>query len=186
MQPIAKRCKALGISPAVMGYAKKTTEPQPRQPDERERRASMASSLLRSRRSSSSTVSWKSSSMITMRRPLRLPGKTGDNLLITVERRLDNVVYRMGFAMTRRRGPSAGQPRPLHRQRQEGQHSFLPGQGRRCDRGRREQPLRRVLQAPAGSGRARVPAAHVAGAREERSQGHRHSTSRPRGDRRSR
>ena len=29
-------------------------------------------------------------------------GKTGDNLLITVERRLDNVVYRMGFAMTRR------------------------------------------------------------------------------------
>mgnify|MGYP000016483734 FL=1 len=26
MQPIAKRCKALGISPAVMGYAKKTTE----------------------------------------------------------------------------------------------------------------------------------------------------------------
>ena len=28
------------------------------------------------------------------------PGKTGDNLLITVERRLDNVVYRMGFAMT--------------------------------------------------------------------------------------
>ncbi len=30
------------------------------------------------------------------------PGKTGDNLLITVERRLDNVVYRLGFAMTRR------------------------------------------------------------------------------------
>ena len=29
-------------------------------------------------------------------------GKTGDNLLIFVERRLDNVVYRMGFAMTRR------------------------------------------------------------------------------------
>ena len=30
------------------------------------------------------------------------PGKTGDNLLIYVERRLDNVAYRMGFAMTRR------------------------------------------------------------------------------------
>ena len=26
MQPVAKRCKALGISPAAMGYAKKTTE----------------------------------------------------------------------------------------------------------------------------------------------------------------
>ena len=30
----------------------------------------------------------------------RMPGKTGDNLLILVERRLDNVVYRLGFAMT--------------------------------------------------------------------------------------
>ena len=29
MQPIAKRCKALGISPAVMGYAKKTTNRNP-------------------------------------------------------------------------------------------------------------------------------------------------------------
>ena len=26
MQPIAKRCKALNLSPAAMGYAKKTTE----------------------------------------------------------------------------------------------------------------------------------------------------------------
>ena len=29
MQPLAKRCKALGISPAVMGYAKKTTNRTP-------------------------------------------------------------------------------------------------------------------------------------------------------------
>ena len=28
-QPIAKRCKALGISPAVMGYAKKNTTRNP-------------------------------------------------------------------------------------------------------------------------------------------------------------
>ena len=31
-----------------------------------------------------------------------MPGKTGENLLQLMERRLDNVVYRMGFAMTRR------------------------------------------------------------------------------------
>ena len=29
MQPIAKRCKALGISPAVMGYSKKETNRNP-------------------------------------------------------------------------------------------------------------------------------------------------------------
>ena len=55
MQPIAKRCKALGISPTVMGYSKKETK-----------------------------------------------RKTGENLLSLVERRLDNVVYRLGFATTRR------------------------------------------------------------------------------------
>ena len=32
----------------------------------------------------------------------RLKGKTGDNLLILLERRLDNVVYKLGFAVTRR------------------------------------------------------------------------------------
>ena len=32
----------------------------------------------------------------------RMPGQTGVNLLVLVERRLDNVVYRLGFAKTRR------------------------------------------------------------------------------------
>ncbi len=32
----------------------------------------------------------------------RLKGKTGDNLLILLERRLDNVVFKLGFAVTRR------------------------------------------------------------------------------------
>jgi small subunit ribosomal protein S4 len=32
----------------------------------------------------------------------RMKGKTGDNLLILLERRLDNVVYKLGFSVTRR------------------------------------------------------------------------------------
>jgi len=32
----------------------------------------------------------------------RMKGKTGDNLLILLERRLDSVVYKLGFAQTRR------------------------------------------------------------------------------------
>jgi len=31
----------------------------------------------------------------------RMPGNTGENLIVLIERRLDNVVYRMGFATTR-------------------------------------------------------------------------------------
>lgn len=32
----------------------------------------------------------------------RMKGKTGENLLVLLERRLDNVVYKLGFAVTRR------------------------------------------------------------------------------------
>ena len=38
----------------------------------------------------------------TFDKAARKPGITGENLLIMLESRLDNVVYRMGFAMTRR------------------------------------------------------------------------------------
>ena len=59
----------------------------------------------------------------------RRPGQTGENLLSILESRLDNVVYRLGFAMSRAEAPD-GQPRPLHRQRTQGQHSQLPGKAR--------------------------------------------------------
>ena len=41
-----------------------------------------------------------------MRGAATASGKTGDNLLILVERRLDNVVYRLGLAATRRQAVS--------------------------------------------------------------------------------
>lgn len=37
----------------------------------------------------------------TYQRALRLPGRTGDEMIGLLERRLDNVVYRLGFAPTR-------------------------------------------------------------------------------------
>jgi small subunit ribosomal protein S4 len=37
----------------------------------------------------------------TMHRALRMKGRTGDNLLMLLERRLDNVVFRLGFATSR-------------------------------------------------------------------------------------
>lgn len=38
---------------------------------------------------------------LTFERARRMPGETGDNLFSLLERRLDNVVYRMGIATTR-------------------------------------------------------------------------------------
>ena len=48
------------------------------------------------------TACWRSSSAATTSRPTGCQGKTGDNLLQILESRLDNVVYRAGFARTRR------------------------------------------------------------------------------------
>ena len=53
----------------------------------------------------------------------RAKGMTGEKLLQLLERRLDNVVYRLGFAADARRGAPAGAPRPLHGQRQAGRTS---------------------------------------------------------------
>lgn len=61
----------------------------------------------------------------------RAEGNTGEVLLSMLERRLDNVVYRLGYASTRREARQLVNHGPLYRQRQAGEHSLLPGKGRR-------------------------------------------------------
>ena len=67
MQPIAKRCHALGISPAVMGYAKKTTHRNPGS-QMRRKKGEYALQLQEKQKSSSFTAFWRSSSALIMRR----------------------------------------------------------------------------------------------------------------------
>ena len=101
MQPIAKRCKALGISPAVMGYSKKETK---RNPGGQMRKKKSEYGIQRNEKQKVKVIYGILEKQFRdyYERAAAAPGKTGDNLLINVERRLDNVVYRMGFAMTRR------------------------------------------------------------------------------------
>ena len=49
-------------------------------------------------------------------------GVTGEALLQSLETRLDNVVFRLGFASLARPGPPARHPRPLRRQRRADEH----------------------------------------------------------------
>ena len=101
MQPIAKRCKALGISPAVMGYAKKETNRNPGG-QMRKKKSEYGIQLNEKQKVKFIYGILEKQFRDYYERAAAAPGKTGDNLLITVERRLDNVVYRLGFAMTRR------------------------------------------------------------------------------------
>ena len=77
-------------------------------------RASTCSSCARSRRRAATTACSRSSSATTTRRRPRGTGVTGENLLRMLETRLDNVVYRLGFAGSRAAGAPARAPRPLH------------------------------------------------------------------------
>jgi SSU ribosomal protein S4P len=78
------------------------------------------------------------------REALRTPGLTGENLLILLERRLDNVVYRLGFADSRAQARQLVQHGAFHRQWPAGHHPVLPGSGpvtrSRCGEGSRRRP----------------------------------------------
>ena len=101
MQPIAKRCKALGISPTVMGYSKKETKRNPGG-QMRKKKSEYALQLTEKQKVKFVYGIMEKQFHMYYEKASRMPGKTGENLLTLIERRLDNVVYRLGFAMTRR------------------------------------------------------------------------------------
>ena len=139
-QPIAKRCKALGISPAVMGYAKKNTT-RNSNGNMRKKQSEYAMQLKEKQKVKFIYGVLEKQFRNTFEKAAARPGQTGENLLQMMECRLDNVVFRLGYAQTRPRRTSAGVPRSLHRQRQEGQHPLLPGEGRRRCGSPRVQPF---------------------------------------------
>ena len=99
-QPIAKRCKALGISPAVMGYSKKTTIRNPGN-GMRRKQSEYATQLKEKQKLKFiyGVLEHQFASYFDMAE--RQTGMTGENLLRLLESRLDNVVYRLGFAASR-------------------------------------------------------------------------------------
>ena len=101
MQPIAKRCKALNLSPAAMGYAKKTTNRNPKG-QMRRKQSEYAMQLTEKQKVKFVYGIMEKQFHMYYEKASRMQGKTGENLLTLIERRLDNVVYRLGFAMTRR------------------------------------------------------------------------------------
>ena len=98
-QPILKRCKTLGIDPAVLGVNKSTK----RNPKQGRRKQSEYGMQLNEKQKAKFIYG-------VLEKPFRkyyamankASGVTGENLLQILESRLDNVVYRLGFANTRR------------------------------------------------------------------------------------
>ena len=119
-QPIAKRCKALGISPTVMGYSKKETNRNPGG-QMRKKKSEYATQLTEKQKVKFVYGILEKQFRSYYEKASRMPGKTGENLLVLVERRLDNVVYRLGFAKSRAEA------------RQQVRHGHITVNGRRVD-----------------------------------------------------
>ncbi len=97
--PILKRCRSLDLEPAVLGYNKSSR----RKAKNERRKISEYGLQLREKQKAKFIYG-------VMEKPFRnyydkadrKKGMTGENLMIILESRLDNVVFRMGFARTRK------------------------------------------------------------------------------------
>ena len=100
MQPIAKRCKTLNLSPATMGYNKKETNRNPKG-QMRKKQSEYAMQMTEKQKVKFIYGIMEKQFHTYYEKASRMPGKSGENLLTLIERRLDNVVYRLGFGSSR-------------------------------------------------------------------------------------
>jgi len=100
MQPVLKRCRALGVSPAAMGYSKTSNKNPGGQ--RRTKKSEYAAQLTEKQKVKFVYGIQEKQFRNYYDKATRAEGNTGEVLLTYVERRLDNVVYRLGFANSRR------------------------------------------------------------------------------------
>ncbi len=99
--PIAKRCRALDVSPAMMGYGNKKSNRNPG--GGRRKKASEYSLQLKEKQKVKFVYGIMEKQFERYyEKAANMQGITGENLLILLERRLDNVAYRLGYGKTRR------------------------------------------------------------------------------------
>ena len=99
-QPILKRCRTLGVSPAAMGYAKSSNKNPGGQ--RRTKKSEYGLQLTEKQKVKFVYGILEKQFRMYYEKAERMSGNTGEILLSLIERRLDNVVYRLGFAATRR------------------------------------------------------------------------------------
>ena len=116
--PALKRCRALGIEPAVIGRSKESK----RQPRRTNRKVSEYGLQLKEKQKAKFIYGVLEKQFRGYYdKAKKMQGVTGENLLGLLERRLDNVVFRLGFARTRKEA------------RQSVRHGHFTVNGKRVD-----------------------------------------------------
>ena len=97
--PVLKRCRSLGLDPVFLGYEKKSNRTNARAG----KKVSEYGLQLREKQKAKFIYGVLEKPFRNYyERADRMKGMTGENLMIMLESRLDSVVFRMGFARTRR------------------------------------------------------------------------------------
>jgi small subunit ribosomal protein S4 len=97
--PVLKRCRQLGIDPVVLGY---TTKESKRQPARRRKESEYGMQLREKQKAKFIYGVLEKQFRHYYKHALAQEGVTGENLMAILESRLDNVVFRLGFARTRK------------------------------------------------------------------------------------
>lgn len=97
--PVLKRCRQLGIDPADLGYANKKSN---RQINRRRKESEYGMQLREKQKAKFIYGVLEKQFRGYFKRAKSMPGITGENLMSILESRLDNIVYRLGFARTRK------------------------------------------------------------------------------------
>ena len=97
--PILKRCRSLGMEPMYLGVNKTSNRKLTRA----NRKVSEYGLELREKQKAKFIYGMLEKPFHNLfEKAERMPGLTGPNLMVLLELRLDNVIFRMGFARTRR------------------------------------------------------------------------------------
>ena len=99
-QPVLKRCKALGISPMVLGYSKETNRHA--NANNRKKVSEYGMQLKEKQKLKFIYGVLEKQFYHYYEMAVKMDGVAGENLIKILESRLDNVVFRMGMAITRR------------------------------------------------------------------------------------
>ena len=98
--PVLKRCRQLGIEPVVLGYSSK--KESIRQPKRRRKESEYGMQLREKQKAKFIYGVLEKQFRGYFKKAKAMPGITGENLMRILESRLDNVVFRLGFARTRK------------------------------------------------------------------------------------
>ena len=97
--PVLKRCRSLGLDPIYLGIDKKST----RELKRTNRKMSEYGLQLREKQKAKFIYGVLEKPFRNYyKKAVKMQGMTGTNLMVMLETRLDNVIFRLGFARTRK------------------------------------------------------------------------------------